>query len=220
MTDTKALQRLLAWLSPAFPVGAFAYSAGLETAISTGDVVTRESLHNWISGSLSHGSARTDAIIVAAAHRANADQKALIGLADLCLALTPAAQRHQEMLVVGDAFVQAASVWPALIFDQLPTPCPYPVAIGAIAGAHDIALSQTLIAMLTAFVQSQISVAVRLVPLGQTDGLKTLAALESTIETAANHAATSTLDDIGTIGYAADIAAMAHETLNTRIFRS
>lgn len=220
MTDTQSLQRLLAWLSPAFPVGAFAYSAGLETAIASGTVKNKEQLENWISGSLQHGTARTDAIILAAAHRAGSDSARLTELADLCKALTPAAQRHQEMIVTGSAFIKAASAWPTDILQHLPEPCPYPVAIGAIAAGHNIDVKPTLIATLTAFAHAQISVAVRLVPLGQTDGLKTLAALEPTIDTCAEGAATSTLDDIGSIGYASDIATMAHETLTTRIFRS
>lgn len=218
MAETRSLQRLLTWLSPAFPVGAFAYSAGLETAITNGEVTDKLTLESWIAGSLMHGAAHTDAIILAAAHRSNI--AALRELADICLALTPAAQRHEELLVVGDAFVKAASAWPADIFGQLPTPCPYPVAIGAIASAHDIDLRQTLIATLTAFAHAQISVAVRLVPLGQTEGLQTLASLEPTIETSADCAAKGTLDDIGSISYASDIAAMAHETQTTRIFRS
>ncbi len=220
MDDHMALQRLLSWLSPAFPVGAFAYSAGLETTINDKQVTGASELENWIAGSLSHGTARTDAVILAHAHRAQADTAQLRELADLCLALTPAKQRHDELTVIGNAFVTAASAWPSPVFERLPRPCPYPVAVGAIASAHDIPADATLIAFLTAYAQSQISVAIRLVPLGQTDGLGVLAALEPLIAISARNAATCALDDIGAIGYASDIAAMAHETLHSRIFRS
>jgi len=220
MADMMALQRLLSWLSPAFPVGAFAYSAGLETAISDKRVAKACDLEDWLSGNLRHGAARTDAVILADAHRHHEDPAQLAHLADLCLALTPAGQRHTELIVIGNAFVTAASAWPSPIFERLPAPCPYPVAVGAIASAHAVPLEDTLIAFLTAYSQSQISVAIRLVPLGQSDGLKVLAALEPLIAACASNATASTLDDIGAIGYASDIAAMAHETLHSRIFRS
>jgi len=220
MTETGALQRLLAWLSPAFPVGAFAYSAGLETAISDGRIRDAAALSGWLQGNLQHGSASTDAILLAEAHRQFADAEKLSSLADFCIALAPAGQRVKEMNVTGDAFVEAASAWPSEVFTRLPKPCPYPVAIGAVAAANGIALHDTLVAFLSAYCQAQISVAIRLVPLGQTDGLKVLAGLEPLIAASAKTAADRTLDDIGAIGYATDIAAMAHETLHSRIFRS
>ena len=220
MADTTALQRLLTWLSPAFPVGAFAYSAGLETAITDKTITCASSLSDWVEGNLRHGTARSDSIIMADAYRNHASADKLQELADLCLALTPAGQRYNELLLTGDAFVEAASAWASDVFERLPRPCPYAVAVGAIAAAHEIAPRDALAAFLTAYAQSQISVAIRLVPLGQTEGLKVLAALEPIIAACAEDAAASSLDDIGAIGYAADIAAMAHETLNSRIFRS
>jgi urease accessory protein len=144
----------------------------------------------------------------------------LSDLADLALALAPAAERHKETLLTGDAFVTAARAWPAAIYASLPDPCPYPIAVGVIAAAHDIGLAETLLGYLTAAVHAQVSVAVRLVPLGQTNGLKVMAALEPRIAALAETAATATLADIGGIAYAADIAQMRHETLEPRIFRS
>ena len=103
---------------------------------------------------------------------------------------------------------------------MLPQPCPYPIAVGAIAGAHGIGLPQTLIGFLTAIAHTQVSVAVRLVPIGQSDGLAIMAALEPIILARAELCQHAALDDIGSIAYAADIAQMRHETLTTRIFRS
>jgi urease accessory protein len=220
MTETRALQRLLAWLSPAFPVGAFAYSGGLESAIADGRVRNPSALASWIKGNLRHGSVSVDAVILADAHSKFEDAAELAGLADLCLALTPSGQRVKELNLIGNAFVDAASAWPSDVFERLPKPCPYPVAVGAIAAANGIGAHDTLVAFLSAYCQSQISVAIRLVPLGQTDGLKVLAQLESLIAECATIAAQTSLNDIGAIGYATDIAAMAHETLGTRIFRS
>lgn len=219
MTEPAALQRLLTWLSPAFPVGAFAWSAGLETAIAERRVAKATALEDWIAGALAHGGSKTDAILLAHAHRATAPHE-LRDLADLALALTPAAERHKETLLTGDAFATAARVWPSDVYGKLPAPCPYPIAVGAIAAAHGIGLGETLLGYLTAAVHSQISVAVRLVPLGQTDGLRVMAALETRIAALAAAAATATLDDIGGIAYAADIAQMRHEDLEPRIFRS
>ena len=146
--------------------------------------------------------------------------KTLRELAELCLALTPAAERHKEMLLTGESFATAARAWPSDVYAHLPDPCPYPIAVGAVAAAHGIGVVETLIAYLTAAVQSQASVAVRLVPLGQTDALQVMAALEPRIAALAQAAATASLDDIGGIAYAADIAQMRHETLEPRIFRS
>lgn len=219
-TGGAALQRLMTWLSPAFPVGAFAYSAGLETAIKTGVVANAAATADWLRGQLRHGNAAIDAALLAEAHRAGGDPQRLAELAGLCLALCPSRQRIAEIAAVGDAFIAAARAWPHPILQALPAPCPYPIAVGAVAGAHGLDLDDTLTAFLLAFCQSQISVAIRLVPLGQTAGLTVLAGLEPDIATAVSMAKSRAPDDLGTISYAADVAAMAHETLESRIFRS
>ncbi|RUT35077.1 urease accessory protein UreF [Arsenicitalea aurantiaca] len=215
-----ALQRLLVWLSPAFPIGGFAWSAGLETAIAEGRVSDSSSMRNWLEGNLAHGGMRTDAILLAEAARSSADADALREIADLALAFAPAAERRAEMLAMGDAFIAAAAAWPSPHGSALPRPCPYPVAVGAIAGAHGVGIEDTVLAFLTNLVHGQISVALRLVPLGQTEGLAILAGLEQTIAQHAQAAAVARLDDIGTIAYASDIAQMRHETETTRLFRS
>lgn len=220
MTDTTSLQRLLTWLSPAFPVGGFAWSQGLETAISGSRVHDAASLRDWIGGTLSHGGMRTDAILLAHAHRGHEDRTILAELADLAFALTTAAERYAETRLTGEAFAIAARAWPSDVYARLPEPCPYPIAVGAIAAAQGIDLPDTAIAYLTAAVHAQISVAVRLVPLGQVAGLQVMAALEPAVATLAQAAAIASLDNIGTAAYAADIAQMRHETLPVRVFRS
>ena len=215
MTQPAALQKLLTWLSPAFPVGAFAWSAGLESAIADRTLTDSTALQNWLEGLLAHGGLKTDAILLTQAWQ---DTEALQDLADLAIALTPARERVAETTITGDNFAIAARAWAVEL--TLPQPCPYPIAVGATARAHDIGLEDTLLAFLTAAVHSQISVAVRLVPLGQTDGLRVMAALEPRVGALAKLAATATLADIGGIAYATDIAQMRHETLEPRIFRS
>jgi len=214
------LQKLLTWLSPAFPVGAFAWSAGLETAIVRGLVTDRASTQDWITGALLHGGMRTDAILLAHAHTHHRDPAVLQDFADLCLALTPARERHAETTMTGSAFVTAGAAWSVEPQLALPNPCPYPIAVGAFAAAHGIGLLDTLLAFLTATVHGQVSVAVRLVPIGQTDGLAIMAALEPEIARLAALCQHATLDEIGSVAYGADIAQMQHETLPTRIFRS
>lgn len=241
MTDPAALQKLVTWLSPAFPVGAFAWSAGLETAIADRRVTDSERLANWIEGGLAHGGIRTDAILLAHAWRAVWDATTAIGrreptttesrgeagtattlseLADLSLALTASHERWLETTITGDSYARAMKFWPSHVLDLLPQPCPYPIAVGALAAAHEIDLLDTLLAWLTATVHGQISVAVRLVPLGQSDGLRVLSTLEPRVAALAASAANATLADLGAIAYAADIAQMRHETLEPRIFRS
>ncbi len=215
-----ALQRLLTFLSPAFPVGGFAWSQGLETAIADGRIATASDMAGWLRGLLAHGGMRTDAILLAHAYRGANDVTVLQEIADLGLALTAASERHLETTLTGEAFALAARAWPSDIFARLPQPCPYPVAVGAIAAAHDIPLADTLLGFLTTAVQTQVSVAVRLVPLGQTAGLQVIATLEPAVAALADAAANASLDEIGGIAYAADIAQMRHETIGTRVFRS
>jgi urease accessory protein len=220
MSEPAALQRLLAFLSPAFPVGAFAWSAGLESAIADRRVTDSSSTRNWIEAALCHGGLKTDAVLAARAFDHHADAGTLLEIADLAFALAPASERRAETAAMGDAFALAARAWPSEITARLPQPCPYPVAIGAVAAAQGISREMMLTGFLAASVHGQISVAVRLVPIGQTDGLAILAALEPAITTIAAAAALTQLDDLGAMGYAADIAQMRHETLTTRIFRS
>jgi urease accessory protein len=220
MADLTALQRLLTWLSPAFPVGTFAWSQGLETAIADGRVADAATLKDWIGGSLAHGALKTDAILLAHAYRDETDPAKLAELAELGLALTAASERHFEAALTGETFGIAARAWPSDVFARLLQPCPYPVVVGAVAGAQQIGLDETLIGYLTASVHSQVSVAVRLVPLGQTAGLQVMAGLETAVAALAKTAANASLDDIGGIAYGADIAQMRHETIGTRVFRS
>lgn len=221
MSGTAARQKLLTWFSSSFPVGAFAWSAGLETAIIEGRTSDPASVGDWIKGTLAGGALRTDAILLAHAHAAASQAGRLQELADLALALTASAERRLEMLDMGGAFVRAAQTgWASDIYRRLPPACPYAVAAGAIAAAHNAELSDTLMCFLTAAVQAQISVGVRLVPLGQTEGLRIMAGVEPAIAALARLAPALNLEDMGGSSYAADIAQMRHETLTTRIFRS
>jgi len=217
MTDAAGTMRLLTWLSPAFPTGAFAYSHGLEWAVETHDIRDGETLLEWLSAVIAHGSARTDSILLRHAHRAANDPTALRELAALALACAASRERRDEALAQGRAFLRAASGWGV---PDLPEDTPYCVAVGAMAGAHGIDEDATAIATLQTVVSNLISAAVRLVPLGQTTGLRTLAALEPLVLDTAAATKRATLDDLGGCAFRSDLAAMRHETQHTRLFRS
>jgi len=212
-----ALLRLLTWLSPAFPTGGYAYSHGLEWAVESGDVTDETTLHAWLLDTLIHGSGRTDTILLRHAHRAAADPPALAEIAELAAATAPTRERQAEALDQGQAFLAAAATWLSIPLEERVT---YAVAVGAAAGASNIAEDDAALAWLHAFTSNLISAAVRLVPLGQTAGLRVLAAMEPTILQVAGETRGATLDDIGGCVFRADLAAMRHETQYTRLFRS
>jgi urease accessory protein len=225
--DASALYRLMAWLSPSFPVGAFSYSSGLEWAVEAGDVKDASSLQRWLTVIIAEGGAFCDAALFANAHRAvvAADVELLRATAELAVALAPAKERHLETTSQGGAFVAAArAAWPCAAFDRLDGvwdgPVAYPVAVAVAAAGHGVPLAPALHAFLHAVAANLISAAVRLIPLGQTDGQRALAGLEPTIADAAARAAATALDDIGGAAFRADLAAMRHETQYTRLFRS
>ena len=211
------LLRLLAWLSPAFPTGAFAYSHGLEWAVEAGDVTDSATLQAWLADIIAHGAGRSDTILLRHAHRTAGDPAALAGIAEIGRAISPTRERMAEALDQGRAFVLAAAPWePPLLPDR----APYVVVVGALAGSQGIAEDDTAAACLQAFTTNLISAAVRLVPLGQTTGLRVLAALEPLILATAAATRAATLDDLGGCAFRSDLAAMRHETQYTRLFRS
>ena len=218
ITDHSKLLNLLAWLSPAFPTGAFAYSHGLEWAVEAGDIKDGDTLLHWLTDVVAHGSGRSDTILLRHAHRAAADPAALADIVFIATACAPARERRDEALNQGRAFQLAVAPWTTSA--MLPEDAPYSVAVGAAAGERDIPEDQTAVAYLQAFATNLISAAVRLVPLGQTAGLRVLAGLESVIVATAEATKTATLDDVGGCTFRSDLAAMRHETQYTRLFRS
>ena len=223
MIDAAATLRLLAWLSPSFPTGAYAYSHGLEWAVETGDIRDGETLRVWLEDVLTNGAGRSDTILLRHAHRSAGDVDALAEIAELAAAASPSRERQAETLGQGGAFVLAAVPWhtPGLIaLAQRGVPIAYPVAVGALAGAHGIPEDAVAAGYLETFSANLISAAVRLVPLGQTAGLRVLATLEPVILRIAEETRGAILGDIGGCAFRSDLAAMRHETQYTRLFRS
>ena len=218
MTDLKSMIRLQTWLSPAFPIGAFSYSSGLEAAIDEGYVSDAKSLTTWLTDILESGTVWNDAVLLSEAWRCAADKEALDELISLAQAMSFSSERFLETTDQGSAFLLASKAWHE--GDLLPANCPLPIAIGVLAARMDVALEDTLAATLHAVLSNQIQAALRLMKLGQQGGLDVLAGLEDNILQTAQRAATSTLDDLGSCAIIADIASMKHETMQSRIFRS
>jgi urease accessory protein len=218
--DTQALLKLMAWLSPAFPIGGFAYSGGLERAVQDGLVKDAAGLGAWLSSLLRHGSLWNDAVLFGEASRRFEDEAGLKDTAELGLALAGSAERHMETSSLGKAFAAAASAWPHPVFDRLPTTVPFPVAVGAVAAAHGVPVAQVLAAYLHAAVSQSVSAGIRLGVSGQAEGVAVLAGIEALIIEIAERASLATLDDLGGAAVQAEIASLRHETQHSRLFRS
>ena len=225
--NTAALYRLMAWLSPSFPVGAFSYSSGIEWAVEAGDIKDAATLAGWLSLMMSDGAGYCDAVLFVQTHRAicGDDAAALRTVAELAAAFSPSKERHLETTAQGRAFTVAVNAaWPCDALDMLDNawdgPIAYPVAVGTACAGHGIAVDAALPAFLHALAANWISAGVRLIPLGQTDGQHVLAALEHVIAGTAARALDASLDDIGGAALRADLASMRHETQYTRLFRS
>jgi urease accessory protein len=219
-----ARYRLTTWLSPAYPVGSFAYSGGIEWTVEAGDITSADTLRSWLETMLSHGAGLNDAILFTQAYRAvaNGDDGGLAKVVELAAAFVPTRERHLETITLGVDVTSAAWPCPALIKlrEIADGPIAYPVAVGVVCAGHAIPLEPALHVFLTALTSSWISAAVRLVPLGHTDSQHTLRALEPAVARATERALAATLDDLGSATFRADIASARHETQYTRLFRS
>jgi urease accessory protein len=223
-----ALFRLLAWLSPAYPIGAFSYSHGLEYAIEADIVRDRALLVDWIGGVLAHGTGRSDAALLAAAWRAasDGDDIALDAAAELAMAWRGTAEMALEARQQGASFLAITrQAWPHPAIEAFAArhdgQAALPIAVGLASAAHGVALEAVLTGFLQTFAANLVSAAVRAIPLGQTDGQLALAALEPVVAAAATAAlAVEDIEQVGTAAPLLDWCSMRHETQYTRLFRS
>jgi urease accessory protein len=227
MGETGALYRLMTWLSPSFPVGAFSYSSGIEWAVEAGDIADAAALRDWLGAMLADGPGFCDGVFLVQTHRAAScrDDARLREIAELAVAFVPSRERHLETSTQGRAFIEIArAAWNCYDLDQLIAGCDgpivYPVAVGLVSAAHGIALASTIHAFFHALVSNWISAGARLVPLGQTDSQRVLAALEPVVAAIASRALTASLEELGSATFRADLASMRHEAQYTRLFRS
>ena len=227
-TAPDALYRLLAWLSPAYPVGAFSYSHGVETAVEERFVTDRASLVIWLESVLARGTGLVDGALFAAAWRAvdGADWPAFDAVAERAAAWRGTAEMALESRQQGASFLSITrTAWPHDALDtgheRTDGEMALPVAVALASAAHGIDLKPALAGYLHAFAANLISAAVRTVPLGQTDGQRALAALEPVVRRTVEAAlAAPSLDEIGTSTPLLDWCSLRHETQYTRLFRS
>ncbi|WP_051677221.1 urease accessory protein UreF [Bradyrhizobium sp. URHD0069] len=225
--EAAALYRLMTWLSPSFPVGAFSYSSGIEWAVEAGDIGDAAALRDWLASMLADGPGFCDGAFLAHAHRAAAshDNAALREVAELAAAFVPSRERQLETSAQGRAFVDIArAAWNCdgleRMIEHCDGPIVYPVAVGLVSAAHAIPLAPTMHAFFHAVISNWISAGARLVPLGQTDSQRVLVQLEPLVIATAKRALRASLDDLGSASFRADLASMQHETQYTRLFRS
>jgi urease accessory protein len=220
--------QLAAWLSPAFPIGAFSYSHGLERAFEVGVVTDEETLREWIGDLLAHGSGRSESMLFACAWQASDEEASLATVAQLADALRPTAELALEAESQGRAFLKTLrAAWPSVELDVLDAWLEasgsrrnLSVVAGAACRVHAMPLVPCLALFVHAFVANLVSAGVRLIPLGQTAGQRITADLESEILTAARNAEKATLDDVWTASPLMEIYSMQHESQYTRLFRS
>jgi urease accessory protein len=225
--EAAALYRLMTWLSPSFPVGAFSYSSGIEWAVEAGDIKDAASLRDWLAAMLADGSGFCDGVFLAQVHRAASarDDAQLREIAELAAAFVTSRERQLETTTQGRAFIEIArAAWNSAGLDEMIAACDgiivYPVAVGLVSAAHAIPLEPALHAFFHAVVSNWISAGSRLIPLGQTDSQRVLAALEPVVASTAKRALAASLDDLGSATFRADLASLRHETQYTRLFRS
>ena len=223
MTDSPNLRSkevatatLMAMLSPAYPIGAFSYSHGLEYAIDEGKVACRETAQKWISAIVSKGSGWTDSLLIKAAFDACDNPADMSNLNDLALSLSAGAERRLETERLGQAFAKVTNQAYNL---QLP-PYALPVTFGKAAADINAELPIAIALYLQSLSSNLISVAVRLIPIGQSDGQTILAELIPLFNDQAKSAMNASLDDLGTSCFSGDLASMLHETLQPRIFQT
>jgi urease accessory protein len=221
------LYRLLTWFSPAYPIGAFSYSSGIEWAVEAGDVNSAETLRAWLESMLNCGAGINEGIFFSQIHRAVGcdDAAAIVEIAELAATFAPTRERYVETTTLGRAFMEVTqAVWPCAALTKLVAlwcgPIVYPVAAGTACAGHRIPLAPALLAFVTALCANWVSAGVRLIPLGHTDGQCVLSALEPAVTASTNRALAARLDDLASATFRADIASARHETQYTRLFRS
>jgi len=216
---------LAVWFSPMFPVGAFAYSHGLEWAHEAGDIADAEDLRDWLTTLVERGALHNDAIILAAAYRAAllSDARELVDINELALALATSRERRLETATQGSAFLLAIrKSWPCATLEFLnpEDEIAYPIAVALAAAGHNLPLDATLHMYCLGFISNLVSAAIRLGIIGQTDGQRVIAALMPVVLETARSCASKNLDELGGSAFRSDLASLRHETQYTRLFRS
>lgn len=225
-----ALLRLQSWLSPSFPSGSYSYSHTLEWAVQAGYIDDHETLIDWLQADLRYGSGRNEAIFFVEAWRSSAhdDLPKLLEIAELAGAFRGTSEFALESSQQGAGCLSTLRrVWPDKVLDRLSqwlSEGHVPPALGVVHGVasakQGIPADLALPAFMQSYVANLVTAAVRLIPLGQTDGQRAIAALEEAVLATTDAALRATIDDLGSAAFMVDLASMRHETQYTRLFRS
>ena len=217
-TDGDALYRLMSWLSPSFPVGAFSYSHGIEFAVECGLVRDEGSLRGWILAGLAQEFGPVSGAMLRAAYEAK-DRAALAAALEEARAFVPTLEFELEHKSQGDAFMTAfRAAWGDAALTE--SWVPYPSAVGIAASALSVPLRPALIAFFHSVVSNLISAGIRTIPLGQTAGQRVLAALQPEVLAAADKALRRDARDVGSAAPTVEWTSIRHESQYTRLFRS
>ncbi|MCX7960697.1 MAG: urease accessory protein UreF [Burkholderiales bacterium] len=214
-TGTDRLARLLQLASPALPVGAYSYSGGLEAAIEAGIVKDAESAGRWIGDVLEFSVARLEAPVLARMLEEDAD---IARWNAFLLAARETAELRAETVQMGYSL---ARLLPALGIAPLALEEPsFAAAFAQAARAWRLAPREALVAYLWAWVENQVTAAVKAVPLGQTDGQKLLLSLGERLDALAEAAIGCREDEIANFAPRLALLSARHETQYSRLFRS
>ena len=222
--NTASLLSLLHISSPALPIGAFAYSQGLEYTLDCGWCKTADDVEAWISGVLEHGLGGVDLPILNRLHHAwtGEDQAQLEYWNATLLAYRETKELYLEDVQVGDAFKQwHLSQSPGHEHKLEWIEKPSVVSMYALSGVlSDIPVEQALIGFTWAWLENQITSASKAMPMGQTDGQRIIRHLIPKIERVVEHAMTLEDNDIGSGLAGLAMSSALHEHQYSRLFRS
>ena len=225
--DERQLFQLMSWLSPAFPVGGFSYSHGLEYAVEAGLVRDEASLEEWTQSCLRREIGPVCGGMLRAAREAAAsgDSLGLSAALEEARAFVATPEFELESKAQGQAFILALrAAWP-LEFDRVSRVLaedwvPYASAVGIAAGLAGIGLRPALVAYLQSVGGNLLSAGIRLIPLGQTAGQRILARLQNVVLELAEDVLERAPQNIGACAPLIEWTSMKHETQYTRLFRS
>ena len=217
--------RLLQISSPTFPIGGFAYSQGLEAAVTARVVIDERTARDWLLGLLAHALATLDLAVFARVHRALAigDVVAAQRWDAFLLASRATAELQTEDRHLGRAMARARRTLSgegALGTDGQWMPESFASAFAAATVRFSVELRPALEAFAFNWAEAQTSAAVRLVPLGQGAGMRILAAAGEAIPAAADKALALSDDEVGATAPHHALLSIAHETQYSRLFRS
>ena len=220
--DSAALLSLLRWVSPTLPVGAYAYSRGLEQAVTAGWVHDEASALAWILGVLRHGVGQLDVPVLARLHEAytQGSPSRVEHWNDYLGATRESRELALEDEQMGQAFLRVLkTTFPGeqWMSDRAPS---YVTMFARAATLSHVPILATLLGFLWATGESQVSAAVRLIPLGQSAAQRMLAALSVELPAIAAQAAALGDEELGSALPALALASARHETQYTRLFRS